>query len=102
MPLFGLWFSGGYTSIAFTGTLGHDLGLLMSFVTVLSIRKTQFPQYYVNAGRSSFLQMLLGSHALPFFRYYLLIALFGGILLGIGRLLMRTERKRRIEPEKKA
>jgi hypothetical protein len=79
--------------LVIVGTTGTTIGLLMSFITVLSIRTVQFPQYYVNAGRSSFLEMLLGSSSGPFIKYYLSLGLLGGTILLIGLVGIKTAKK---------
>jgi hypothetical protein len=82
------------------GATGTIIGLLMSFMTFLSAGTIQFPEYYVNAGRSSFLHMLLGSSSGASIKYYLSVALVGGAVLVIGLVRIKTAKKHRNETQR--
>ena len=82
------------------GATGTIMGLLMSFMTVLSAGTIQFPKYYVNAGRSSFLHMLLGSSSGASIKYYLSVALVGGAVLVIGLVRIRKAHKQQNETQR--
>jgi hypothetical protein len=62
-------------------------GFIVGLVALISIGTTRYPNYFVNAGRSSFLEMLVGLHYPPFLAYSIAVMLTGAVLAGAGFLI---------------
>ena len=78
------------------GITGLTLGILLAIETILSIRASQFPEYYLRPGRGSAISLLRAIGSTAFFRYALSLFTIGFISMVIA-LARRHQTKRKAQ-----
>jgi hypothetical protein len=79
--------------LVIAGAFAFWCGFLLGILAVISIGTTRYPNYFVNVGRSSFLEMVVGLRYQPFLTYSIALMVVGVILAGAGFLLRLVHRR---------
>jgi len=75
------------------GISGMALGAILAFDTILSMRTSQFPEYYLRPGLGSVVSLLRALASYTFFRYAFALFTIGFITTMIALVRRRLSKK---------